>query len=206
MMAKNTDTKTTPRCTERSGSNLNRRLQNRQSSQKLRHNTKSQLDELSDHITSLSDENTKLRVENNELKDQNVYLLKKCSYYERTLKSFNQETAENDNDDITIVCNQKDDTYFRVENPRDKQRFVKNFLCLTIFTVLLQIIDIDVQVNDTGFSGSQMRLKSLDIGRVSQNLISRVLGILPSAFFYTKHLLLIVWVVVLVVNYKKIIK
>lgn len=182
-------------------------MQNRQSSQKLRNNNKSQIEELSEKVKDLVEENDHLRHENNELKDQNAYLVKKCSFYERTLKASLQQNEENDEDqDITIVCDQKDDIYHRVESPRDKQKFVKNFLCLTIFTVLLQLIDVDFQSDNSSSGIGQMKLKSLDIGQISHDFFTKIIAALPTAVFFTKNLLLIIWIVVLVFNYKKMIK
>jgi len=165
------------------------------------------LEELSEKNKYLVDENRQLRIENSELKDKNAYLTKKCTFYERTLKeSLQQNEEEDENQDITIVCNQKDDSYYRVNSPRDKQKFVKNFLCLTIFTVLLQIIDFDVQINDSSSGIGQIKLKSLDISRVSHNIMTRIISVLPTTIFLAKNIVLIVWAVVLILNYKKIVK
>lgn len=207
MTERNTSTRIIPDSTERYGSKLNRRLQNRQSSQKLRNNNKSQLDELAEKVKFLADDNKQLKLENSELKDQNVYLVKKCAFYERTLKASLQQNEESDDsDDLKIVCDPKEEQYYRIGGSQDKQKFARNFLCLTIFTVLLQIIDIDVQLGNNGNGSSPMALKSVDIGRMSQDFMTKMMSALPTTIFFAKNLLLIVWVVVLVVNYKKIVR
>lgn len=155
----------------------------------------------------MSDENLQLRTENGELRDQNTYLLKKIGFYERTLKASLQQNEEDDcMDDIRIICDQKDDKYVRINGSNEKQKFVKNFLCFTILTVILQIIDLDVQSGTNGQSSGGLGLKSIDIGKISQNFVSRMISALPTTLFFAKNLFLIVWVVVLVVNYKRIVK
>lgn len=207
MRERNIDTRITPDFTERYVSKLSRRIQNRQSSQKLRNSNKSQFDELAEKVKFLADENKHLKLENSEIKDQNVYLAKKCAFYERTLQaSLKQNEESDDTDDLKIVCDPKEEHYYRINGSNDKQKFARNFLCLTIFTVLLQIIEIDTQVGDNGGGSSHMALKSVDIGRISQNFMTKMLNVLPTTIFFAKNLLLIVWVVVLVINYKKIVR
>lgn len=197
----------TRRCTAASASELSRRVQNRQSSAKLRSNGKAQFEEMSERVRLLGEENRALRVENEELRAQNVYCGKKIEFYKRTLAASLQQNEESDcGDDMDIVCEQRDDKYIRINSGGEKQKFVKNFLCLTVLTVLLQLIDVDVQSGAVGSDSGQLRLKSLDIAQVSQSFISRMISALPTTLFFAKNLLLIVWIVVLVMNYKRIVK
>lgn len=188
-------------------SKLNRRIQNRQSSAKLRNNNKTQLDELSERVKQIAQENNTLKLENNELRETNAYLVKKVGFYERTLKASLQQNEEAyESDEIRIICGPSDDKYVRINGTGDKQKFVRNFLCLTILTVFLQLIDVNVGGGEVSSGSNQLRLKSIDIGAVSHNFITRMVNALPTTLFFAKNVFLIVWVVVLVLNYKRIVK
>ena len=187
---------------------IRKRIQNRKSSQKKRTTNKSQLVALNDRIKVLEEENQGLKTKNLDLVEQNNYLSSRCAFFERTLKySLQQHEGEEDEQDIDIVTNREADIYHRVEKPDKQKQSMKNFVYLTVFTVLLQIIDLDFDSSSSSSSNRNgIKLKSLDIDATSTTLLSSIAQNLPSILYFSKQAFIVLWVFVLLMNYKRITK
>lgn len=185
---------------------IRKRIQNRKSSQKKRTTNKTQLVGLNEKIKVLEEENQELKTKNLDLIEQNNYLSNRCAFFERTLKySLQQHEDETGEQDIDIVTNRDQDIYHRVEGADKQKKSMKTFVYLTIFTVLLQIMDFDFEASSS-FGNNGIKLKSLDIGSSSVSLLNRMIQSLPSVLYFSKHVFIVIWVFVLLMNYKRITK
>ncbi len=105
--------------------------------------TKSKLTENEQKVAFLESENQSLKAENKQLRDENQKLSRKCDFYERNMqaamKAHHDEGAASE---IKIVTGDGE-YYQRVESRTDNKKFMKSFLLLTVFTIVMQTVDAD---------------------------------------------------------------
>jgi hypothetical protein len=143
-------TKTTRQFIKESASNLIRKIQNRISAQKVRGEMKSKSTDTERRLVCLEKENKILKKENLELIDQNQKLSRKCAFYENNLKNTMKSHHDNESDDsyIKIVTDNNDEIYSRIDPRSDNKKFLKSFLLLTVFTIVMQTVDVDFSKNN----------------------------------------------------------
>ena len=89
-------------------------------------------------------ENETLKIENKCLVEKNDQLSKQVQFYKRAVdKSFRNHKEENK--DFKIVTDLKEDFYERVEENQKGKNIMKTFLLLTIFTIVVQTVQINKQ-------------------------------------------------------------
>lgn len=120
---------------------MSRRIQNRHASQKLRKGKDDRLSHFEEHIESLEKENGHLKSENKKLREQNERLNKEVVFYKRVVDS-SIKGHRNEAPDLEVVTEVADGYYQRVEEGKKGNGFVKAFLLLTIFTVMVQTVSV----------------------------------------------------------------
>jgi hypothetical protein len=95
-------------------------------------------------VVFLETENQNLKAENKKLREENQKLTRKCQFYEKnmhdTMNAHHEESCPDD--DIKIVTGDGE-YYQRVGSRTDNKKFMKSFLLLTVFTIVIQTIDTD---------------------------------------------------------------
>lgn len=163
--------------TEKFESELKRRIQNRQASQKLRRDKDHKLNNFEVQIQQLEKENCELRQENQKLRETNDKLGKQVFFYRRAVEnSFQSHKTDTETKDFEVVTEVHDGYYKRVEEKQKGQGFAKAFLILTIFTVMIQTVNV-APTGQEVFNSSERtaRLNSLETD-LSRTVDSGLLG------------------------------
>lgn len=92
-------------------------------------------------METLEKENGHLRTENKRLKEVNERLSKEVVFYKRVVDS-SIKGHRNEAPDLEVVTEVADGYYQRVEEGKKGNGFVKAFLLLTIFTVMVQTVNV----------------------------------------------------------------
>lgn len=121
----------------------------------MRGATKSKLTENEQKVVFLESENQSLKAENKQLREENQKLSRKCEFYERnmqaSMKAHHDESSAYE--DLKIVTGDGE-YYQRVGSRGDNKKFMKSFLLLTVFTIVMQTIDVDFANRNVFTSGS----------------------------------------------------
>ena len=129
-------------------SKLIRRIQNRNSSQKVRKQKNTKLNTFEEQINKLEKENSVLKIENKSLKEKLGEITKQMGFYKNTIER-SLTAHKEENADIDIVTEHTEDGYYRrVDDGVKNRKAKKMFMVLTIFTIMVQTLNCN-----TGMSG-----------------------------------------------------
>ena len=120
-------------------------------------------------IYSLEKENEKLKQENKNLVEKNEKLTKQVLFYKRAVdKSFRSHKDESP--DLEVVTEPNEGYYQRVEESSKNKNFAKMFLMLTIFTIIVQTINVNPGASDV-FNAKEAtsQLNFFDIEKLTAN-------------------------------------
>ena len=155
--------KQTQQSIEKYESCLKRRIQNRKSSQKVRKGKDCKIFNFEKKIEDLEKENETLIKKTESLTQQNNQLSKQVKFYQQAF----DKTIKQQKEDVEVVLHPNEDGYYRVERGSKGKDFMKALLMLTIFTIMVQTVNIGGTDSILNASEGPSRLNFLDTGKIN---------------------------------------